>query len=106
MISIPASCLSGRAIPLANKENKAVLAADMLQLQRWHEQSILRLQTRLGRQVTAGRALLTRMKMTTDQACWTEREQARLGGVGNMTHSCTAVVPLFQTLNDEGACRH
>ncbi|MEN2349248.1 DNA-binding protein [Lacticaseibacillus paracasei] len=46
------------AIPLANKENKAVLAADMLQLQRWHEQSILRLQTRLGRQVTAGRALL------------------------------------------------
>ena len=47
-----------RAIPLANKENKAVLAVDMLQLQRWHEQSILRLQTRLGRQVTAGRALL------------------------------------------------
>jgi hypothetical protein len=30
----------------------------MLQLQRWHEQNILRLQTRLGRQVTAGRALL------------------------------------------------
>ena len=47
-----------RAIPLANKENKAVLAADMLQLQRWHEQSILHLQTRLGREVTAGRTLL------------------------------------------------
>ena len=30
-----------RAIPLANKENKLVLAADMLQLQHWHEQSIL-----------------------------------------------------------------
>lgn len=47
-----------RAIPLANKENKLILAADMLQLQRWHEQSILRLQTRLGRAVTAGRELL------------------------------------------------
>ncbi|QVI34838.1 DNA-binding protein [Lacticaseibacillus chiayiensis] len=47
-----------RAIPLADKENKLVLAADMLQLQRWHEQSILRLQTRLGREVTAGRDLL------------------------------------------------
>ncbi len=47
-----------RAIPLANKENKLVLAADMLQLQRWHEQSILRLQMRLGRAVTAGRELL------------------------------------------------
>ena len=47
-----------RAIPLANKEHKTVLAADMLQLQRWHEQSILHLQTRLGREVTAGRTLL------------------------------------------------